>query len=111
MKYRVYLCVKMQSDKWVTIGGNHSILWDLRSLIEASSGWTVLNQEDIGPADSFIPRLEKGILELTQHTEAYRNYEVFYGIGTIDNAVAFYTGLLKDCKTHPFTELYGCIVA
>lgn len=111
MNYRVFLRVKIRGDHWVTMGEGHSILWDIRSLIEASSGWTVLNQENIGPADSFIPLLEKGILQLTQCANSYHDYEISYGMGTINDALVFYRNLLKDCKAYPFTELYGCIVA
>jgi|GEM_PF-962665 len=111
MKYRVLLRVKMQNDSWVAIGEEHTILWDTRDLITASSGWTVLNQEDAGSAGAFIPLLEKGIIELTQHELCYHNYEISHGLGTINDILKFYRNLLKACKEHPFTEVYGCIVA
>ncbi len=110
MMYRVVLRIKIQEDRWMQIGSGHDILWDVRDLIEASSGWTVLNQDDIGPANSFLSLLERGIWELTKSADAYQDYEVMYGLGTIRDTLAFYRSLLEDCKEHPYTELFGKIV-
>ena len=111
MKYQVTLRVQLQEEKWVAMGEDHIILWDIRDLVAASSGWVVLNQKNIGLADAFIPVLEKGLWELTQHTHVYDDYEISYGPGTISDTTIFYRNLLKDCKEHPFTELYGSVVA
>ncbi len=111
MDYRVFLRLKLQDGKWITMGEKHIIPWDMRDLIAASSGWSVMNQESSGLASAIVPKLEKGILELTQSPNVYSQYEILHGLGAIQDALKFYQNLLQDCKEHPFTELYGDIVA
>ena len=111
MNYTVLLRLQLQEEKWITMGENHTIPWDMRDLIVASSGWAVLNQESAGQASALVPKLEKGILELTQSPYRYTQYEVSHGIGSIHETLVFYQGLLEDCLSHPFTEIYGNIVA
>lgn len=111
MKYRVILQMDLSDSQRISLGNDHVFLWDTRDLIAASSGWIVLNQEDIGPAQSFIQLLERGILELTQSADSYQKYEVLHGLGTIRDTLRFYRELLEDCKEHPYTELYGQIIA
>lgn len=110
MYYHIILRIKLKDDDWMTIGNEHKIPWDTRNLIEASSGWTMLNQQSVGAASAFIPYLEKGILELTNSESDYLDYEVQHGLGTIRDTLEFYKTLLEDCKAHPYSELYGNIV-
>jgi hypothetical protein len=109
MKYRFYLRVKLQDDNWVRVGENHEILWDIRDLIKASSGWLIVNQEKIGMASDFVPKLHRGIMELKNSTDSYKDYEMTYGLGTIKSVLSFYEGLLCDCQKYPYTELCGCV--
>lgn len=102
--------MKIQDHNWVTMGDPHTIPWDNRDLIAASSGWSVMNQQAISPASVLVPNLEKGILELTNRPDSYMEFEVKHGLGTIKDMLLFYRGLLQDCREHPFTELYGAIV-
>ncbi len=111
MDYRVFLRLQLQEGKWITMGDNHIIPWDMRDLIAASSGWSVMNQESSGLASALVPKLEKGIWELTESPNLYYNYEISHGLGTIRETLEFYQNLLQDCREHPFTELYGDIVA
>ena len=60
MNYTVLLRLQLQEEKWITMGENHTIPWDMRDLIVASSGWAVLNQESAGQASALVPKLEKG---------------------------------------------------
>lgn len=110
MIYSVLLRMQLQEDNWITMGEDHRISWDIRDLIEASSGWSVINDESMGLASSLAPRLEKGIWELTQNPDQYTHYEILHGLGTIRETLSFYQKLLQDCKDHPFTELYGNVV-
>lgn len=109
MKYRLYLRVRMQDDKWVKIGKNHEIQWDNRDLIKASSGWLIINQDKIGMASDFVPKLHRGIMELQNSQDAYREYEMIHGLGTIKSVLSFYEELLSDCQRYPYTELCGCV--
>ena len=109
MKYRFYLRVRLQNDSWVKVGESHEIQWDIRDLIKASSGWLIVNQEKIGMASDFVPMLHKGIMELQNSSDTYREYEMTLGLGTIKNVLSFYKGLLHDCQKYPYTELCGCV--
>jgi len=109
MKYRFYLCLKVNDGNTVNVGKVHEIQWDTRDLIKASSGWLIVNQEKNGPASDFVPKLYKGILELKNSSETYTEYELHHGLGTIKNVLAFYEGLLHDCQQYPYTELCGGI--
>ncbi len=111
MKYNVFLRMQLQEGQWVTLGDNHTIPWETRDLVAASSGWSIINQESVGLASSLVPKLEKGIWELTQSPDFYSQYEILHGLGTINDTLDFYKDLLQDCKDHPFTELYGNVVA
>jgi hypothetical protein len=92
------------------MGESHTVPWENRDLIAATSGWSVMNQEAISPASVLMPNLEKGIWELTNCPDCYVEFEVKHGLGTIKEVLLFYRGLLQDCLEHPFTELYGAIV-
>lgn len=109
MRYRFYLRLNIPGGNWVKVGENHEIQWESRDLIKASSGWFIVNQERIGVASEFVPKLHKGILELKNSSESYASYELNHGFGTIKNVLNFYEGLLQDCQQYPFTELCGCI--
>lgn len=111
MEYRVVLRVKVRQNNWIPVGDEHRTLWEIRGLIEGSSGWTLLNQETIGLAASLISLFERGILELSNSPDSYLSYEVLGGLGTIQDTLEFYRSLLKDCREHPYAELYGEIVA
>jgi phosphoribosyl 1,2-cyclic phosphodiesterase len=110
MKYGVLLRVHIPENNWITLGENHIIPWDNRDLIGASSGWDIMNEENMGLASALVPKLKKGIYELVHHTDSYSTFEIAHGVGTTRETLEFYQELLKDCQEHPFTELYGCIV-
>lgn len=109
MNYCVSLRIQLDGNQWMTVGKNHVIPWNVKDLIMASSGWTVINDDTAGAADSLTSNLQKGILELTNCPDRYIHYEVEHGIGTIKEVLKFYEGLLKDCKDHPYTKVYGQI--
>lgn len=110
MNYCVTLNVEIKGNQCLQLGDKHIIPWDYRDLIESSCGWTVVNEENIGLAKSFSTKLNKGIIELTQNREAYQRFEIRHGMGTINDVLKFYKELFKDCKDHPFAEIYGSVI-
>lgn len=109
MNYRFYLRLNIPGENWVSVGESHEIHWDNRDLIKASSGWLIINQEKMGMASDFVPKLHRGILALKNSSETYAEYELSHGLGTIKNVLAFYEKLLRDCQQYPYTELCGCV--
>jgi len=107
MKYYFYLRIKMPDGTWAKVGNTHEISWDARDLIKSSSGWMIVNQEIVGTASEFIPKLHKGIEELKNSSEKYWEYELHLGLGTLKKVTDFYEGLLQDCRQYPFSELCG----
>jgi hypothetical protein len=110
MNYCVSLKVKIEGNRNLQLGDGHVLPWEYQDLIEASSGWIFVNGEDLGLAETFITKLEKGIIELSQHREDYQRYEVRHGMGTINEALIFYRNLLKDCREYPFADVFGSVV-
>lgn len=111
MNYCVSLRMQVQEKQWVTLGENHIISWKYRDLITASSGWVLMNQTESGLATALLPKLNKGIIELTESKEKYADYEISYGPGTIREVLAFYKDLQQDCREHRYTEVYGTVVS
>lgn len=109
MVYQVSLGIYSKDGTRIQVGGIHPICWDIRDLVSVSTGWTVLNQENLGSANEFVPVLEKGIFELTNNEKSYSIFETIYGIGTIRETLLFYRDLLGDCRNYPFSNLYGVI--
>ncbi|MCI1966336.1 MAG: hypothetical protein LKJ17_09460 [Oscillospiraceae bacterium] len=107
MQYRVVLRIQVQENHWIKVGDDHKTLWEIRGLIEDTSGWVLLNQEKLGSTESLVPMFEKGILRLQNSPDSYLSYEAIGGMGTIQNTVEFYQNLMKDCREHPYAELYG----
>lgn len=110
MQYQVSLGKKLEDGGRVTFGALHTLPWDLRDLIELSSGWTIVNHQRADFASELVPKLEKGIMELSNRREAYSFFQVKHGMDTIDDTVNFFHGLLGDCKDYPFAELYGEVI-
>lgn len=107
MKYNFFLRLKTNEDEWINMGVNHIISWNVRDLIEASSGWYIYNEDKLGLASDLVPTLQKGIIELNQSSQVYADYEILHGFGTIKSVLKFYKELLYDCQQYPYTEIYG----
>jgi len=113
MKYRISLKLRIENDseeKVVQVGESHEFLWDHRDLIKASSGWLIVNQDRLGIAADIVPKLHRGIYELKNSADHYREFELNSGFGTIKNILAFYESLLEDCQQYPYAELHGSVV-
>jgi hypothetical protein len=111
MDYRILLRMQVQENQWVTLGESHIIRWNYRDLIAASSGWVLMNQISSGLATALLPKLNKGIMELTESKKSYDDFEIQFGPGTINEVLKFYQNLQKDCREHRYTEVYGSIVS
>ncbi len=111
MKYSIFLQLKTGENNWTDMGQKHIISWETRDLIEASSGWFIINQDRVRHASELIPMLQKGILELTQDPETYEYYEMVHGYGTIKRVLVFFHNLLEDCRQYPYAELHGEMIA
>lgn len=71
-----------------------NITYNVHDLIERSSGWDTHN-EDNGFVKDLIPKIQKGLEELTKYPEKYKKYESSNGWGTIKGVKRFYTDILE----------------
>lgn len=107
MNYSIELRMELPEKEFVSMGELHTIPWENRDLVEASSGLSFVNGDSVGLASSIVAKLEKGIWELTNCPDCYQQYEVKHGLGTVKEMLAFYRNMLQDCRDHPFASLYG----
>lgn len=105
MQFQILLGKKAENHQWISFGTPHFVPWEIRDLAQASAEWTMINQSGAVVAAELIPKLEKGVFNLTNRLECYSFFEFKYGVGTIDTMLKFYGGLLKECREYPFAEL------
>lgn len=95
MSYRVEIRVKIENkERYIAVSDyDANITYNVRELIYQSSDWKIKNCESNGLAIDWIKKIHKGIKELTENPEEYRQYEASNGWGTVEGTLRFY----KDC--------------
>ena len=95
MSYDIGIKVKVENKPiYVRVSEyDANITWNVRELIKQSSGWEIKNCDSNGLAIKWIKKIHKGIEELTNNPEKYKQYESPNGWGTVDDTLGFY----KNC--------------
>lgn len=89
------------TDEYINVGGTSAnITWNLREMIEKSSGLPWKNEANNGFCTEVIPRIKNGYCELCLHPEKYRQYEAENGYGTLEGLKGFYKQVLDDWNTY-----------
>lgn len=98
MSYDISFRVKVEGvDAWVDVGDcDANITWNVRKIIELSTGLPWKNEENNGLVKDIIPCIEQGRYELIQHPEKYKHYESPNGWGTVDDTIYFFDRILKS---------------
>ena len=111
MSYDITFKVKVEgTDQYVPIGScDANITWNVRKIIEISTGLPWLNEENNGFCKDVIPKIEKGLHELTEHPEKYKKHEAKNGWGTVEGTKRFFNQILEDWER--LREEYGDDVA
>ena len=92
--------VHKHNDVYVTIGGSSAnATWNLRDMIEKSTGLEWKNEANNGRCLDVIPCISRGLIELVQYPEKYKQYEAKNGWGTIQGCIEFFRQILKDWAT------------
>lgn len=96
MSYDISFKVKVEGiDKWVdVIDCDANITWNVRKIIELSTGLPWHNEANNGYCKDVIPHIEAGLLELKTHPEKYKPYEAKNGWGTVDGVIRFFEKIL-----------------
>ena len=81
MSYDISFKVRVaDTDKFVTVGNcDANITWNVRKIIELSTGLPWLNEENNGYCVDIMPAIQKGLNELRAHPEKYKQYEAENG--------------------------------
>lgn len=98
MSYDISFRVKVEGvDVWVDVGGcGANITWNVRKIIELSTGLPWINEANNGLVKDVIPCIEKGLRELVNNPEKYKPYESPNGWGTINGTIHFFDQILDD---------------
>ena len=98
MSYDISFRVKVEGvNAWVDVGNcGANITWNVRKIIELSTGLPWINEANNGLCKDVIPYIEKGQLELVCNPHKYKRYEAKNGWGTVDGVINFFDQILKD---------------
>ena len=102
MSYDISFKVRVaDTDKFVAVGNcDANITWNVRKIIELSTGLPWLNEENNGYCVDIMPAIQKGLNELRAHPEKYKQYEAENGWGTVSGTARFFAQILKDWEEY-----------
>lgn len=100
MSYDISFRVKVEGvDAWAEVGDcDANITWNVRKIIELSTGLPWLNEENNGLCKDVIPHIENGLRELREHPSKYLKYESPNGWGTVGGTIHFFERILECWK-------------
>jgi hypothetical protein len=98
MSYDISFKAKIEGiDQYVPVGEcTANITWNVRKIIELSTGLPWKNEENNGLVKDVIPHIAHGLTELVNHPEKYMRYEAPNGWGTVKGTINFFETILKD---------------
>ena len=104
MSYDISFRVKVEgTDKYVDVGDcDANITWNVRKIIELSTGLPWHNEANNGYCKDVMPAIERGLCELVTNPEKYKPYEASNGWGTVEGTKRFFERVL-DCW-HRYSE-------
>lgn len=110
MSYDISFRVKVEGrDTWIDVGNcDANITWNVRKIIELSTGLPWINEANNGLCKDVIPCIEKGLKELEKHPGKYRQYEAINGWGTVEGTKYFFEDIIESWKS--FKYLYRDLV-
>lgn len=83
---------------------NANVTWNVREMIEKSTGLDWINEANNGFCVDIIPYIEHGAKELMEHPEKYKKYESKNRWGTVSSTLLFFQTILQDWER--FKMLY-----
>ena len=84
-------------NRYVSVGEcSANITWNLREMIERSTGLEWKNEDNNGLCKDVIPKIADGLAELIKYPEKYKQYEAENGWGTIKGCKNFFVQILND---------------
>lgn len=98
MSYDISFRVKVDGvDKYIESGGcDANVTWNVRDIIQQTTGLPWLNEENNGLCVDVIPAVQAGLSELIRAPEKYRHLEASNGWGTVGSVRRFFQQIIKD---------------
>ena len=102
MSYRISFKIRVaETDEYISVGNcDANITWNVRKIIELSTGLPWKNEENNGYCVDVIPSIRRGREELIRNPEKYKPYEPDNGWGSIESTVHFFTRILEAWDTY-----------
>lgn len=96
MSYDIDFRVKVEgTERYISVWNcDANITWNVRKMIEVSTGLPWVNCEDNGLCKDVIPHIKRGFMELIKNPEKYRQYESPNGWGTVEGVIRFFDNIL-----------------
>lgn len=96
MSYDISFKVKVEGiDCYVEVGAcNANTTWNVREMIEKSTGLPWINNDNNGFCNDVIPHIRHGYNELCNYPEKYKQYEASNGWGTVKSTQKFFKDIL-----------------
>lgn len=98
MSYDISFKVKVDGvDAYVPVGAcDANITWNVRKIIEKSTGMEWKNCQNNGLCVDVIPKIEAGLRTLEQNPDSFKEYEEPNGWGTVKETAQFFRNILND---------------
>lgn len=98
MSYNIAFKVKVEgTDSYLAVGDCcANITWNVREIIERSTGLPWKNEANNGLCLDVIPQIRHGMEELQTNPEQYKPYEARNDWGTVKGTVRFFQQILND---------------
>ena len=97
MSYSISFMVKVEGvDAWVEVEDcDANTTWNVREMIEKSTGLPWLNCQNNGLCSEVVPKIEHGLHELENNRMEYIQYEAKNGWGTVETTKRFFRDILQ----------------
>lgn len=97
MSYDVSFKVKAEGvDRYVDTGYcDANITWNVRKIIEVSTGLPWNNESNNGLCVDVMPKIADGHANLISNPRLYRQYEAENGWGTVEGTIRFFEEILR----------------
>lgn len=104
MSYDISFKVRVENtDLWVEVGDcDANITWNLRQMIEKSTGLPWNNEADNGLCTDVIPAIYKGLHELESNPDKYKQYESPNGWGKLQDCIRFFVHITIAWETFSY---------
>ena len=97
MSYDIRFKAKLEGiDRWVDVWEcDANITWNVRKIIELSTGLEWKNEENNGYIKDIMPSIVRGRDNLMFHPEKYKPYEAENGWGTVESTARFFEKIIN----------------